>query len=58
MHKERQSNWELMRIIAMLLIIAGHFVGQSQASEILSGADLYAAVFLGSASRVDRKSVV
>lgn len=52
MHRERQSNWELMRIIAMLLIVAGHFVGQSHAREILSGTDLYAAMFLGSGSRV------
>lgn len=52
MHKERQSNWELMRIIAMLMIIAGHFIIQSHAEEILSGFDLYAAVFLGGGARI------
>ena len=26
---ERQSNFELMRIIAMLMIVAGHFIHQS-----------------------------
>ena len=48
----RKSNWELLRITAMLLIIAGHFFAQSEASDILFGADLYIFFFLGSASRI------
>ena len=48
----RQSNWELLRIISMLAIVAGHFLGQSGAYDVLGGTDLYIALFLGSASRV------
>ena len=48
----RQSNWELLRIVSMLAIVAGHFLGQSGAYEIFNGTDLYVALFLGSGSRV------
>lgn len=48
----RQSNWELLRIVSMLAIVAGYFLGQSGAYEIFNGTDLYVALFLGSGSRV------
>lgn len=48
----RKSNFELLRIIAMLLIIAGHFVGQTQAISNTTGVNCISALFLGSASRI------
>lgn len=31
-YKTRDSNWELLRIIAMLAIVSGHFVTQTKES--------------------------
>ena len=50
--KERSSNFELLRIFAMLAIVLGHFISQSGSYDILSGTNLLIATFLGSASRV------
>lgn len=48
----RQSNWELLRIVSMLAIVAGHFFEQSGAYDVLNGFDLYIALFFGSGSRL------
>lgn len=50
--KERSSNFELLRIFAILAIILGHFIGQSGCYDILSGTNLLIATFLGSAHRI------
>lgn len=49
---ERQSNFELMRIVAMLMIISGHFINQSGLRTNSCGIDLYVLTYLGSASRI------
>lgn len=48
----RDSNWELLRILSMLAIVAGHFVGQTKALEYIQGIDLIFALIFGSASRI------
>lgn len=49
---ERSSNFELMRIVAMLMIVAGHFINQSGLKINSDGVDLYVLTYLGSASRI------
>lgn len=51
-YSKRDSNWELLRIISMLAIVAGHFVGQTKALENIQGIDFIFALFFGSASRI------
>lgn len=48
----RESNWELLRIIAMLLIVAGHFFEQSGYTNGAVGTDLWLANIMGSGSRI------
>ena len=48
----RQSNFELMRIVAMLLIVAGHFVHQSGLWINSYGLDLYILSYMSFASRI------
>ena len=51
--KKRSSNFELLRIISMLFIIAGHFVGQSGMSECYNGFNFctFAVLFFESGAR-------
>ena len=39
--KKRDANIELLRIVSMILIVAGHFVGQNNVIEILDGNSLF-----------------
>ncbi len=50
----RQSNWELMRILAMLMIVAGHFIGQSQYMSYVSMGDVceWFGVYFGGGARI------
>lgn len=48
----RQSNWELMRIISMLIIIAGHYCGQSGFLQYASNGEYWFASFFGSGARI------
>ena len=48
----RQSNWELLRIVAMLMIVAGHFFQQSGFIRSASAADYWFSIFAGSGSRI------
>lgn len=49
----RQSNWELMRIVAMCMIIAGHFITQSEyMSYIPTKEGAWFGVFFGRCSRI------
>lgn len=48
----RKSNFELLRIIAMFLIVAGHFAAQTQAVSNTTGANCLIALYFGSASRI------
>lgn len=50
--KIRNSNIELLRIISMFFIVAGHFISQSGSIEYSFCANDYILVFLGSASRI------
>jgi len=50
--RKRTSNFELLRIIAMLLIIAGHFISQSGGGQKTTGINLFFSTVFGSASRV------
>lgn len=50
--KKRESNYELMRIIAMLMIVMGHFWGQSGYDEMATGISYIVGQFLGCGSRV------
>lgn len=50
--KERQSNWEMLRIIAMLGIVTGHFFYQSGLIGALNGIDRFVAMGLGSTARI------
>lgn len=50
--QKRCANIELLRIVSMLLIIMGHFVGQNDVMKRLNGTPLCAAVLSGSASRI------
>ena len=49
--KQRKSNYELLRILSMLLIVAGHLVEQSGLLAY-DNPNLFIACLLGSASRV------
>lgn len=49
---KRESNFELLRIIAMLLIIAGHFVTQSGALEATTGINHWFAASVGMGHRM------
>lgn len=48
----RQSNWELLRIVAMLMIVAGHFFQQSGFIRSANAADYWFSIFAGSGSRI------
>lgn len=50
----RQSNIELLRVIAMLLIVAGHYVGQSKIMNAFTpwSFNQCFALFIGSAARI------
>lgn len=52
--EHRQSNWELLRIVAMLMIIAGHFIAQSEFRTFAppQGTDYWFSIIIGSGSRV------
>ena len=50
--KVRNSNIELLRIIAMFFIVAGHFISQSGNIEYSFCVNDFILVFLGSASRI------
>lgn len=50
--KSRQSNIELLRIIAMLLIIAGHFIGQSQILNHVDNINGFYLSIIGRAARI------
>ena len=50
--KIRNSNIEILRIIAMFFIVAGHFISQSGNMEYSFCINDYILVFLGSASRI------
>ena len=52
MGKERQSNFEILRIIAMILIVAGHFAYQTGAMEQTTGMNYVFTLFWGSANRI------
>lgn len=49
---ERQSNFELMRIMAMLMIVAGHFIHQSGLRINSFGVDLYVLAYMGGTARI------
>ncbi len=50
--KERSSNFEILRIIAMCAIVAYHFADQTHALDVLSGSSLFAGLLLGSMGRI------
>lgn len=52
--KRRQSNFELLRIICMFLIVGFHITGQTQMNEygIKDGSVYYYCIFIGSAGRL------
>ena len=49
---ERQSNIELLRIIAMFSIVIGHFILQTDSISMLNGINQFLAIFLSSARRI------
>ena len=49
---ERKTNIELLRILAMFLIVMGHFVSQTHCINELSGMTQYFAVIFSSAARI------
>ena len=49
---ERQSNWELMRIIAMLMIITGHFLGQSGFFNHVGSGEQWVGAYIGNFHRI------
>ena len=51
-YKTRDSNWELLRIIAMLAIVSGHFVTQTKALDYVKGIDSIFAIIFGSGLRI------
>ena len=48
----RKSNFELLRIIAMMLIVMGHLGGQGFESDILSKSKQIFVVLVGSGARI------
>ena len=50
--KERKSNFELLRIIAMLLIISGHFIGQSEVLNHVNSINEFYLRIIGRAARI------
>ena len=52
MQKVRQSNMELLRIIAMTMIILGHFLGQGGVLENTSGLPYAVAFLLSQGGRI------
>lgn len=48
----RKSNYELMRIVAMLMIVMGHFWGQSNYAELATGYSYYLGGILSHGSRI------
>lgn len=52
MHKPRQSNLELLRILAILMVVMGHFIRQSGLLESETGTNEALNVFLGSGARI------
>ena len=51
-NKIRNSNIELLRIVAMFFIVSGHFISQSGNIEYSFSINDFILVFLGSASRI------
>lgn len=49
---KRDANIELLRIVSMILIIAGHLVEQNNVIEKINGISLFTALLLGSAYRI------
>lgn len=52
MRHERNSNLETVRIISMLLIVAGHFIGQSGITEYSNGLELFIECLFGVGGRL------
>lgn len=52
MYKNRQSNFELLRILAILMVVMEHFIRQSGLLESETGANGTINVFLGSGARI------
>ena len=52
MYKSRQSNFELLRILAILMVVMGHFIRQSGLLESETGANGTINIFLGSGARI------
>ena len=52
MCKSRQSNFELLRILAILIVVMGHFIRQSGLLESEAGANGTINIFLGSGGRI------
>ena len=52
MQKARQSNFELLRILAILMVVIGHFIRQSGLLESETGINGALNVFLGSGARI------
>ena len=52
MCKSRQSNFELLRILAILMVVMGHFIRQSGLLESEAGANGTINIFLGSGGRI------
>lgn len=50
--KVRESRWELMRIVAMLMIVSGHCLGQSGFYAQAAGWNAWMGAFVGSGSRI------
>ena len=48
----RKSNYELMRIVAMIMIVMGHFWGQSNYAELAAGYSYYLGGILSHGSRI------
>jgi len=51
-NKKRQSNFELLRILLMIMIVSSHLVWQSGAIEFQVGKIVYFSYFIGSSARI------
>ena len=50
--KQRNSNIELLRILAMFMIVSGHFIGQSGIAKCNQSLDEFGLIFFGSGMRI------
>lgn len=50
--KERSSNLELLRLLAMFCIVANHLVGQGDVLRDASGVNFLFSFFVGNAARI------